>query len=120
MIEEYKYGRIIIDGKAYNSDIFLDWNSRIFNWEKSDSHLIKPGDVMDALNMNPEVIVIGNGEDGEAVIAQETQDLISGKGIKLIIDKTREAIKTFNILKENSLEEEGRQAKVIGLFHLTC
>ena len=34
--------------------------------------------------------------------------------------ETEAAVKTFNIRKEDSPEEEGRQEKVIGLFHLTC
>ncbi|PIW92046.1 MAG: hypothetical protein COY73_02630 [Candidatus Nealsonbacteria bacterium CG_4_10_14_0_8_um_filter_37_14] len=42
------------------------------------------------------------------------------KGIELLIDKTGEAVKTFNVVCEESLEEEGKQRKVIGLFHLTC
>ena len=48
------------------------------------------------------------------------QGFIKEKGIGLIIDKTEQAVKTFNIICEKSKEEEGRQEKVIGLFHLTC
>jgi len=40
--------------------------------------------------------------------------------VKILIDITEEAVKTFNVICEESLEEEGEQAEVIGLFHLTC
>lgn len=120
MIEEYKYGLIIIDGKNYNNDVIVDWSGGVSEWKKPDSHLIEPGDVIAALGMNPEVVVIGTGENGIAEITQAAQDSILGKGIKLIIDKTQEAVRTFNILKEDSLEEEGKQTKVVGFFHLTC
>ena len=120
MIEEYKFGKIIISGKNYNDDVSVDWNGEVSEWDKSDSHLIGIDDVKAALEKKPEVIVVGTGRDGMAEMTEEAQSFILGKGVKLMIDKTEEAVKTFNILKENSIEEEGRQAKVIGLFHLTC
>jgi len=53
-------------------------------------------------------------------VREGAEKFIREKGIKLIIDKTPEAVRTFNIINEESEEEEGEQNKVIGLFHLTC
>ena len=120
MIEEYRFGSISIDGKIYNHDIEVRWTDEILSWPRKESHIIDVEDVERAAAENPEVIVIGTGESGMAKVTKEAIDFIKARGIELIIDKTEQAAKTFNIRKEESMEEEGIQEKVIGLFHLTC
>lgn len=120
MIEEYQFGSITIDGKNYRYDIEARWTGEVLEWRRQESHIINNEAVARAINHNPDTIVIGTGECGIAKVNEETKNFIQEKGIKLVIDKTEEAIKTFNVLKEESAEEEGEQDKVIGLFHLTC
>lgn len=120
MIEEYKFGSITIGGKTYNYDIEIRWSGEVLKWWRKESHVIDIEDVERAVKQNPETIVIGTGESGLAKVTEEAQQFIRGKGIRLIIDFTEQATKTFNIRNEESAEEEGRPEKVIGLFHLTC
>ena len=120
MIEEYHFGFITIEGKTYEYDVEVRSTGEILKWWRKEGHLVDIDDVKRAIEQNPEVIVIGTGHSGLAKITDETQNLIRGKGIELIIDITEEATKTFNIICQESMEEEGKQKKVIGLFHLTC
>ena len=120
MIEEYNFGSITINGKTYNHDVEVRWNGEVLPWQREESHIIDTDDIKRAIEQNPESIVIGTGESGMVKITDRAREEILSKGIGLIIDKTEEAIKTFNIQKEESKEEEGEQEKVIGLFHLTC
>jgi hypothetical protein len=120
MIEEYKFGYILIEGKEYQEDVEIRWTDEVLLWPKEENHLIGLEDVARAAGTNPEIIVIGTGESGNAQILQEVKDYLQERRIKLIIDHTEQATKTFNIIKEESLEEDGRQARVVGLFHLTC
>lgn len=120
MIEEYHFGSIIIDGKTYNQDVEVRWTGEVLPWWRGESHVIDVEDVKRAVEQNPETIIIGTGESGVARVTEEAQKEIKSRGIELIIDLTEEATKTFNIIKEESKEEEGKQRKVIGLFHLTC
>jgi len=120
MIEEYKFGSITIDGKTYNQDVEVRWTGEVLKWWRRESHVIDVEDVKRAVEQNPETIIIGTGESGVARVTEEAQKEIKSRGIELIIDLTEEATKTFNIIKEESKEEEGKQRKVIGLFHLTC
>lgn len=120
MIEEYCFGRIIIDGRKYNYDVEVRWTGEVFPWEKRESHFIGLEEVKRAVGREPEVIVIGTGESGIAKVAEEAREFIEKKGVNLIIGKTGEAVRTFDVIKENSEEEEGKKKKVIGLFHLTC
>lgn len=120
MIKEYHFGSITIDGKTYEYDVEVRWTGEVLKWWRKESHIIDVEDVKRAAEQKPEVIIIGTGESGVAEVIQEVRDSIKEKGIELIIDKTEEATRTFNIICQESLEEEGRQKKAIGLFHLTC
>lgn len=120
MIQEYRFGSIIIDGKTYNYDVEVRWTGEVLSWQREESHLIDVGAVRRAVEQKPDIIIIGTGESGVAEVTEDAQNFIKEKGIELIIDKTEQAAKTFNIIKEESEEEEGKQRKVIGLFHLTC
>ena len=120
MIQEYKFGSITIDGKTYNHDVEVRWTDEILDWWRKESHVIDVEDVKRAVEQNPETIIIGTGESGIARVTEEAQKFIKDRGIELIIDLTEQATRTFNIRKEESEEEEGKQEKVIGLFHLTC
>jgi len=119
MIEEYHFGAITIDGKIYNHDVEVRWTDEVLKWWREESHFIDIEDVKRAVGESPDIIIIGTGESGIAKVSEEAQKFIKEKGIELIIDQTVEAVKTFNIIKEES-KEEGKQRKIIGLFHLTC
>jgi len=120
MIEKYEFRSITIDGKTYEYEVEVRWTGQVLPWGRREHHLIDVEDVKRAVEQNPDTIVIGTGESGMAKVTKAAEKFIQEKGIKLIIDKTEEATKTFNIINEASKEEEGKQNKVIGLFHLTC
>jgi len=131
MIEEYHFGSITISGKTYNHDVEVRWTGaargepsppglEVLKWWRKESHFVYPEDIKRAIKKNPEVIVIGTGESGVMEVGEEAKKEVEEKGIELIIDATEEAVKTFNIIKEESEKEEGKQRRVIGLFHLTC
>ncbi len=120
MIEEYRFGLIKIDGKTYNHDVEVRWTGEVLKWWRKESHLIDVDDIKRAIDQTPDVIIMGTGESGIAEVTEMAKSEIKSKGIELIIDLTGKAIKTFNILCQESEDKEGRQRKAIGLFHLTC
>ena len=130
MIEEYRFGSITIDGKTYNHDVEVRWAphqkfgggqvGEVLKWWRKESHIIDVEDVKRAMAQKPDTIVIGTGHSGIAEVNEAAKKEIQAKGIKLIVDLTEQAVKTFNIINEESAREEGKQEKVIGLFHLTC
>ncbi|MFH1423859.1 MAG: MTH938/NDUFAF3 family protein [Candidatus Nealsonbacteria bacterium] len=120
MIEEYKFGSITFDGKVYQHDIGISWAGEVFDWQRTESHVIDTEDIVDALEQGPETIVIGTGESGMAQVTTRAKKEIMDRGIELVIDKIEQATRTFNIRRDESFEEEGVQERVVGLFHLTC
>lgn len=112
MIEEYNFGFMKINGQTYNHDIQIGLDNKVKLWWRSKSHEIWKQDIEEVLGQGPEVIVIGTGEMGVARLTEEAHQEIISKKIKLIVEPTAEAVKSFNSLKGGS--------KVVGLFHLTC
>ncbi|KPJ71698.1 hypothetical protein AMJ50_01005 [Parcubacteria bacterium DG_74_3] len=115
MIEEYRFGIIIINGKRYNYDVEVYWTGEVLSWWRKESHIFNAEDIKRALEKNPDTIILGTGAYGAAKVTEKTQEAIREKGVDLIIDKTEEAVKTFNIILEKEKEN-----KLTGLFHLTC
>ena len=113
MIEDYKFGSVVIDGETYKHDVEVFWNGEVFDWWRKESHIIDIEDVIDAVEQKPEAIVIGTGQSGIAKVTEGAKKLIEERGIKLFIDPTEQAVKTFNIRKEESKEEEGKDERVI-------
>lgn len=120
MIEEYRFGLINIDGKSYNCDVEVGWNGEVLQWWRKEGHLVDIEDIKRAISKNPDVIVIGTGYSGMVEVTEKVQEFVRSKGIELILDVTAEAVKTFNIICQESEEEEGEEKRAIGLFHLTC
>lgn len=119
MIDEFDFGRIKIDGTLYRIDVEVYSTGRVLKWIRKKGHVFLPEDVARALSEDPGAIVLGTGVYGGARVPQRTREKIRKRGLRLVIDKTEEAVRSFNaILKKN--QEAGVEEKVVGLFHLTC
>lgn len=125
MIEEYKFGLIIVEGKKYAHDVEVRWipsekACEVLKWWRKEGHIFDLEDIQRALDQKPDLIVFGTGAYGAAKISERAKREIEDRGIQSVIDKTEEAVKTFNIILRESKREIGKQKKVIGLFHLAC
>jgi len=125
MIEEYQFGEIVINGKKYTRDVEVrakkkdssqKYEFEIFDWWRKEGHIVDIEDIKQCLEINPQIIVIGTGAYGVAKITKELREFLAEKEIKLISDRTEEAVKTFNILLERQEEIDA----IVGFFHLTC
>ncbi len=64
------------------------------------------------LRRSQNTIIVGTGFNAVMKVLPETEDYILSKGIRLIVEDTKKAVKTYN--------ELSTQEKVVALFHLTC
>jgi hypothetical protein len=112
MIDSYDFGHIVIDGKTYTSDVIIYPNKVNDSWWRKEGHELCVDDLEDVLDKKPDVIVVGTGNPGLMKVLPETEKLIKSKGIKLIVQPTKEACQTYNQLSSSQ--------KVIALLHLTC
>lgn len=111
MIEEYVFGKIVVDGKTYTNDIKI-FNDKVKpEWWRKEGHRLYLEDMQDAMAEKPKTIVVGTGHDGVMKVSEEVRNYCKENNIELIELFTGEAVKKFN---------EIAGPGVIGLFHLTC
>lgn len=112
MIDSYSFGRIVIDGKTYTSDVILYPEKVYSNWWRRCGHLLQKEDLEDVIKYKPEVLIVGTGANGLMKIHEETKRFVESMGIRLIALETSEACETYNELRYKK--------KVVAAFHLTC
>ena len=112
MIDSYSFGRIVINGKTYTSDLILYPDKVDDNWWRKSGHLLQKEDLTDIIQYNLEVFIVGTGAYGLMKIPDDTRKFLESKGIKLLSEETGEACKIYNEMKE--------KRKVVAAFHLTC
>jgi len=112
MIETYAFGQMVIDGQTYTSDLII-FPSRIqSSWWRQAGHRLCLADLQNVFQEEPEAVVVGTGFYGLMKVEKEVKEMARAKNISLIIEKTKEAVQSFNRIAS--------QKKTIGAFHLTC
>ncbi|MGD2249294.1 MAG: MTH938/NDUFAF3 family protein [Candidatus Methanofastidiosia archaeon] len=109
MIEHYSFGKITIDGQTYTSDVII-LTDTILDWWRDQGHVLNPQDLQKVYEKSPDTLVVGTGAYGRMKVPEKTRSHIKKKGITLIVEKTEDAVQTFNKLK-------GSKAAAL---HLTC
>ena len=112
MIDSYDFGRIVINGKRYNSDLIVFPDNVRDDWWRKEGHRLHVEDLKDVLEAKPEVLVVGTGYSGLMTVPPETRKYVESEGIELIAQNTAEACRTFNRLVKSR--------KVVAALHLTC
>ena len=112
MIDSFRFGEIVIDGRRYTSDVIIYPGRVDPSWWRKEGHQLHIEDLKDIVAKEPEVLIIGTGDAGVMSIPEEAVEYLQKKGIDLIAERTGQAFKTFNQLSGSR--------KVIAALHLTC
>ncbi len=112
-IDFYSFGRIVIDGKTYTSDVIIYPGRVDASWWRKKGHRLQPADLTDVVSAKPDVLIIGTGYAGVMDVPEETADFIRSKGIEVRVEKTGKAVDAFNSL-------QGSKKTVVAALHLTC
>ncbi len=112
-IDLYDFGVIIIDGKAYRSDVVITPSGVKNNWWRLEGHRLQLPDVRDYLAEDYDVVVIGTGYEGFMRVDPEVVAEFRRRGKEVYVARTTEAVEIYN-----RLALEGK--KVLAFLHLTC
>ena len=111
-IELYEFGRIVIEGQAFTTDVLI-WPGRIkSDWWRREPHLLQLDDVVEALAANPQVLVVGRGEPGKMQVDPALAAFLQDRGVELLAHPTREACLVINDLSATR--------RLAAALHLTC
>jgi len=111
-IEHYSFGKITIEGMTYTSDVIIYPEKVNASWWRKEGHNLQVVDLMDVINVNPQILVIGTGATGLMKVPKDTMSHLESKGIEVHVARTGEAVEIFNKLQKDKI--------VIAAFHLTC
>jgi hypothetical protein len=113
MIENYRFGKILINGKEYNSDLIIFADHIYDNWWRKEGHNLCIDDIKEIIDKKPDTLIIGTGYLGLMKVPKELIENIKSSGIKqVMVKKTGDACTEYNKLyKKNN---------IIAAFHLTC
>ena len=112
-IDSYQFGKIVIDGIAYNSDCLILGNSVQADWWRKQGHSLCAEDLHRILTAKPSVLVVGCGASGLMKVPEDTRQALAEHRIKLEALDTGKAIERFNELSRTS-------TGVAAALHLTC
>lgn len=116
-IDKFEFGSIVINGKKYETDVFIFSNGKVEPRSREISqkkygtgHYFCKEEIEKILKDKPEIIIFGSGESGFCKLEDEALKLLKELNINYKIAPTEEAIKIFNKMK----------TKKAGIFHVTC
>ena len=112
MIESYEFGRIVIKGKRYTTDVIIYPDHVEDNWWREEGHSLSPVDLWAIVQVEPEGLVVGTGRSGLMRVLPETEKYLREQGIRLVVERTTEAVRIYNQLCQST--------KVVAALHLTC
>jgi hypothetical protein len=111
-IDSYHFGKIVIDGQAYDKDLIIAPHGVTPNWWRAEGHSLAMGDLEVVLEAPPEVLVIGQGAYGYMKLPDSIRQELESAGMEVLVQRTAEACQTYNRLLVDR--------QVIAALHLTC
>jgi len=111
-VQALRFGRIVIDETVYDRDVIIFPDRVRSDWCRGDGHNLAPEDLVEALEGEPEVIILGRGVFGRMKVSESVRASIMERGIQLLELRTEGACKAYNELRERK--------RVIAALHLSC
>lgn len=112
MIDSYRFGRMVIGGRTYRSDLIIFPDRIMDGWWREKGHSLSLRDLKEVLDFGPGLLIIGTGDFGMMKVPEETREEVRLKGIELIAERTPKAYKRYNQTEDRS--------RTVAAFHLTC
>ncbi len=112
-VQSYSFGRIVINGKAYTSDVIVGRDFVKEGWWRKEGHRVSVDDIGDILKAEPEVVIFGTGANGRLRVDEKVKELLKARGIEVYEYETAKAAEVFN-----EMLRKGRNAVLAA--HLTC
>jgi hypothetical protein len=115
-ISHLSWGRIEVEGHLPFKDAkIFPGGAREWDWRETGTrHVpgIQPADVQELIEHGARTVVLSKGVWERLQVCPETLEVLSKNDIQVEILQTEEAVRRFNVLREN--------IAVGGLFHSTC
>jgi hypothetical protein len=110
-IDDYGFGRIVVDGHEEHADVILLPGRTVTRWRRRRGHELVIDDLTDVLSELPERLVIGTGADGRMHADPAALEQLAVRGVAVELLPTGEAVRRFGELDPR---------RTAAALHLTC
>jgi len=111
VIDDYAFGRIVVDGQVHSRDVILLPNRVVAGWWRKDGHALVMGDLAEVIDDLPRTLVVGSGAYGRMRPDPAALEELERRGIKVEVVPTGEAVDRYRGLDP---------ASTAAALHLTC
>jgi len=112
VIEDFAFGRVVIDGKLYTQDVVVYPDCVQEVWLRKAGHRLDPDDLEGIVEREARTVIVGTGEAGLMRVPLETMEYLESNGFEIIVQRTGQACETYNRL--------AARRPVIAALHLGC
>ncbi len=116
-IENYKFGKIKINGRQYGNDLIILPDKIIPNWWRKQGHLLQQQDLEEVWKVGQEgkidILIIGTGAEGMMSVDGKVNEKAEQLGINTIAKKSKEACEIYN-------KQRKQYQNTVLAIHLTC
>ncbi len=110
-IEDYRFGRVLVDGTERTSDVIVLPHRVVSNWWRREGHALVLEDLADVLDDLPERLIVGCGADGRMRPDPDCVKRLEEHGTEVEVFRTDEAVRRYAGLDP---------ARTAAALHLTC
>jgi hypothetical protein len=110
-IDQYEFGRIVVDGREENRDLIVLPDRVVRNWWRQDGHALLVDDLREVLDELPPHLIVGTGADGRMRPDPHMIQQLQQRGVTVEALPTRQAVRRFGELDP---------ASTAAALHLTC
>lgn len=112
-IDSYQFGKIVIDGTAYSSDVIILGDTVKSNWWRKQGHLLSAEDLQPVITARPTVLIVGCGASGLMKVSDQARQVLLKEDIRLETFNTGKAVERFNQTSQTGVN-------IAAALHLTC
>jgi len=113
LIDDYRFGRIVIGGRSYTRDVLVRDGRVLPDWWRADGHRCTLADLERLRPFTFTHLVLGCGASGLLRPEAAMLEALGAKGVQCVCLPTAEAVARFNELQRLG-------ASPAAGFHLTC
>ncbi len=110
-IDEYAFGRIVIDGQEQHADVILLPSRTVTRWWRRRGHQLVIEDLAGVLDELPEQLLIGTGAQGRMRPDPDAIHQLEARGVMVEVLPTAEAVRRYRELDAKH---------TAAALHLTC
>lgn len=111
-VGKYEFGKILIDGSSFDSDILILSDRVMDQWRRTEGHTLHAGDLGVVIDDHPRLLIVGTGMFGMMKVPGTTKAFLRSRGVEMVAMKTKAACRLFN--------EKQDEGGVAAALHLTC